>query len=133
MSNSDNFSWNPERIESQVTKDRESVVFYERATVVSLLSGTAVSISEAVFLVGSSSIFYYLLIAGGLLYVVVAAFCLRGSNRAFQFATRWAILRSLIAVALGGTSPATVLFLIPQFFIFVFSRNARSKIKQSTS
>ena len=129
--NADNLNWKTEGIEDRFSKAGESRAFYQGGTVAFLLLSSVVLFYEAIYLVGSTSIFYYLQIAGGLLYIVLSIFCLRGSKRAFQLATRWAILRGVLAYALGGLAFASIILIIPQIFVIAFSRQAVLRSNES--
>jgi len=125
-------NWNGEVTESKKMESGKNYGYFQKATVAFLALSCAVSICEAVFFVGSSSVFYYALLVGGAGRILVAAYCLKSSKKAFQVAGAFAVITSAIdVVSSGGINFATVLYLVPQAFVIVFSRLALREMPQA--
>ena len=115
---SDNLNWNEE--ESQAPQKTIHGVF-QKATVAALLVSSAVSVYIALYLAGINSINFYLLFLSGAVYVVLALSCWKGTQKAFQVAVIWAVIRSVIDITLNSISFGSLLYMIPQLFVILFA------------
>jgi len=62
----------------------------------------------------------------------VAIFCWKGSRKAFQVASVFAVITSAIDIASsGGLTFGSVLYVVPQIFVIVFSRLALRHMPES--
>jgi hypothetical protein len=122
-----NMNWNEE-----VTKSTgKNFGLFQKATIALLALSCAVSIYVALFFVGSGSVLYYALLAGGAGRIVVASYCLKNSKKAFQVAGAFAVITSAIdVVSSGGIYFATIIYLVPQALVVVFSRLALREMPQ---
>lgn len=123
--NSLNNNWNVESTVREKSQANNRFAFFQKATIVFLLLSCTVSVYEALYLVGGNSLFFYPLLGGGLGRIVVAIYCWKGSEKAFQVASVFAVITSAIdVVSSGGISFSSALYLTPQIFVVIFSRLA---------
>ena len=121
--NTVNLNWNEESKTSSTTS--RSFEVFQKTTIAFLLLSCVVSVYEALYLVGSGSQFFYPLLAGGFGRIVVAIYCAKGSDKALQVASAFAVITSAIdLVSSGRLYFATILYIVPQAFVVLFSRLA---------